>query len=105
MQVLLLLLFVRTTSTRPIGQEIFYDFDDDYGADLDPHDYDWPQPLATTGRPIPVRPCGVICQFERQGRGTSSLSNTTTMSNLAGTIAVETPGMNKLVQCYCDECF
>ena len=77
MQVLLLLLFVRTTSSQPIVREVFYDFDDDYGTDLDPADYVWTPPPVTTGRPTSVRPCGVICQFERQGRRTPRVFDST----------------------------
>ena len=77
MQVLLLLLLVRTTSSQPIIQEVFYDFDDDYGVDIDPADYVWTPPPVTTGRPTPVRPCGVICQFERQGRRTLRVPDST----------------------------
>ena len=76
MQVLLILLLVRTTSSRPIIQEVFYDFEDDYG-DIDPADYVWTPPPVTTGRPTPVRPCGVICQFERQGRRTLRVPDST----------------------------
>ena len=77
MQVLLILLLVRTTSSRPIIQEVFYNFDDDYGLDIDPVDYVWTPPPVTTGRPTPVRPCGVICQFERQGRRTLRVPDST----------------------------
>ena len=78
MQVLLLLLFVCTTSSHPIVREVFYDFDDDYATDFESHDYVWTPPPVTTLRPIPARPCGVICQFERQDHYTSSLTGAAT---------------------------
>ena len=78
MQVLLLLLFVRTISSRPIVREVFYDFDDDYGIDFESHDYVWTPPPVTTLRPIPVRPCGVICQFEQQDHYTLSSTGAAT---------------------------
>ena len=93
MQVLLFLLFVSSSVARPTGREVYYDFDYDYGADHNPHDYDgWPRPLVTTGRTIPSRSCfGVICRFER-GDNTPSSSDTTPMSNSVEVIGKTTPG-------------
>ena len=88
MQVLLLSLFVRTTSSHPIVREVFYDFDDDYGTDFESHDYVWTPPPVTTVRPIPARPCGVICQFEQQDHYTSSLTGATTEAPSGGDVPV-----------------
>ena len=102
MQVFLFVLSVSSSVARPIGREIYYDFDYDYGAEHNPHDFDgWLKPLVTTGRTIPSHNCfGVICRYER-GDSTPSPSDTTPMSNSVEIIGKTTSGKGTIcVLCY-----